>query len=59
MAPRKKRTAAKNTKTKRGKPKLPEGDFNTSMTVEEQESKLNNYIEDYELQGLLKSKIIQ
>ena len=54
MAPRKKRTAAKSSKTKRGRPKLPEGDLDTSMTAEDLEIKLKNYIEDYQLQGLLK-----
>ena len=56
MAPRKKRTAAKNTKSKRGRPKLPDGDFNTSMTVEEQQDKLKNYIQEYQVQGLIRMK---
>ena len=50
MAPRKKRTAAKSYKTKRGRPKLPEGDLDTSMTAEDLEIKLKNYTEDYQLQ---------
>jgi hypothetical protein len=63
MPQRKKRTAAKYAKTKRGKLvlKLPKelGAFDTSLTAEEQESKLNNYIEDYQLQGLFKLKIME
>lgn len=54
-AVRKKRTAAKNGKTKRDKnklPTLPEGEFDTSMNAEEQQSKLNDYISDYQMQGL-------
>ncbi|CAB3982884.1 Hypothetical predicted protein [Paramuricea clavata] len=53
MPSRKKRTVAKYAKTKREPVlKLPKelGAFDTSLTAEEQESKLNNYIEDYQLQ---------
>lgn len=56
MAPRKKRTVTKYTKGKRGRPKLPDGDFDTSMTVEEQQDKLKNYIQEYQAKGLVKMK---
>lgn len=53
MPARKKRTGTKQGKAKAIKPKLPKGDFNTSISNEEQKSKLDNYIMDYKLQGLI------
>ncbi|XP_028392263.1 borealin-like [Dendronephthya gigantea] len=51
MPARKKRAGTRQAKTKRdNRPKLPEGDFNTSISNEEQKSKLDNYIIDYKLQ---------
>jgi hypothetical protein len=57
MAPRKKRTTTKSSKPKRGRPKLPEGNLDTSMSAEDLEIKLKNYIEDYQLQGSVKLKV--
>lgn len=54
MAPRRKRTTGRKGRTTRAKPKLPEGQLDSSMTTEEKENKLNDYIKDYELQGLVK-----
>lgn len=51
MAPRRKRTTGRKDRSTRAKPKLPEGKLDSSMTVEERENKLSDYINDYQLQG--------
>lgn len=47
--PRRKKTK-KNT-TSRVRPMLPEGDLETSMTIDERRAKLDVYIEDFNMQG--------
>lgn len=47
--PRRKKT--KKNATSRVRPMLPEGDLETSMSIDERRAKLDVYIEDFNMQG--------
>ena len=49
--PKRKKTRQNQTRAK--KPMLPEGDLNTSMTLDERKQKLDVYLRDFDLQGIL------
>ena len=49
--PKRKKTRQNQARAK--KPMLPEGDLNTSMTLDERKQKLDVYLRDFDLQGIL------
>ena len=49
--PRRKKT--RKNETSRVRPMLPEGDLDTSMSIDERRAKLDVYLKDFNMQGWL------
>lgn len=41
----------RNRETRRKRPEMPEGDAETSMTEDERRQKLDDYLQDFDVQG--------